>query len=237
MTDSIVDDVEVLLDKELGDKRILAQILRAAQNNEVISNFERNYVRKLAEKHLRPKPPTEKIPEIPKQTITDFAITSSPSSTNSQPSQIWSQTPKVTKSNSKNTMIMMGGGIAVLAIIIIAGVSLSGNLDPSSNNMEPDQISSSSKSFSIKADLSSYKKGDIISITGKSNLSLGNKVTISIHNPDDELVWSEKVSVKNDGQFNTLTFAGGFGWEKTGTFTIKAETNSEKATYTISFNR
>jgi hypothetical protein len=52
MSDPILDDVQALLDKEFGDKRILDQILRAAQNNEVISNFERNYVRKLAEKHL-----------------------------------------------------------------------------------------------------------------------------------------------------------------------------------------
>jgi len=236
MADSIVDDVQVLLDKELGDKRILVQILRAAQNNEVISNFERNYVRKLTEKYLRPKPVIEKISETPKQIITDVTMTTPSLSTNSQPSQIWSQTPKVTKSNSKNTMIMMGGGIAALVIIIIAAVFMSGISDPNSPNLEPDQTSSNSKSFSIKADLPSYKKGDIISITGKSNLSLGNKVTISIHNPDDELVWSENVSVKNDGKFNTLTFAGGFGWEKTGTFTIKAETNSEKATYTISFN-
>jgi hypothetical protein len=236
MTDSIVDDVQILLDKELGDKRILEQILRAAQNNEVISNFERNYVGKLAEKYLRPKPPAEKIPEIPKQKVADVTIPSSSSSTNSQTAQLWSQTPKVTKSNSKNNMIMIGGGIAVLAIIIIAAVSFSGISDTSSNNMRPDQTSSTSSSFSINADSLSYKKGDIISITGKSNLSLGNKVTISIENPNDELVWSEEVSVKNDGRFNTLTFAGGFGWENTGTFTIKAETNSEKATYTISFS-
>lgn len=236
MTDSIVDDVQVLLDKELGDKQILEQILRAAQNNEVISNFERNYVKKLVEKYLRPKPPTEKIPEMPKQTVADVAIPSSSSPKNSQTAQLWSQPPKVTKSNSKNTMIMIGGGIAVLAIIIIAAVYLSGSLDTISNNMGPDQTSSSSKSFSINADSLSYKKGDIISITGKSNLSLGNKVTISIENPNNELVWSEQISVKNDGRFNTLTFAGGFGWENTGTFTIKAETNSEKATYTISFS-
>jgi hypothetical protein len=56
MSDPILDDVQALLDKEFGDKRILDQILRAAQNNEVISNFERNYVRKLAEKHLGKKP-------------------------------------------------------------------------------------------------------------------------------------------------------------------------------------
>ena len=51
MPDTILDDVKALLDKEFGDKRILEQIQRAAQNDEVISNFERNYVRKLAEKH------------------------------------------------------------------------------------------------------------------------------------------------------------------------------------------
>jgi len=235
MTDSIVDDVQVLLDKELGDKRILEQILRAAQNNEVISNFERNYVKKLAEKYLRPKPPAEKIPEIPKQIVADVSIQSSSSSTNSQTNQLWSQKPKVAKQNSKNTMIMIGGGIAVLAIIITAAVYLSGTSDIWSNNVGSDQISST-QSFSINADSTTYKKGDIISIAGKSNLSLGNKVTISIENPNDELVYSEQISVKNNGQFNTLTFAGGLGWEKTGTFTIKAETNSEKATYTISFS-
>ena len=132
-------------------------------------------------------------------------------------------------------MIMIGGGIAVLAIIIIAAVYLSGAPDIGSNNVGSDQSSSTSQSFSINADSITYKKGDIISITGKSNLSLGNKVTISIENPNDELVWSEQISVKNNGQFNTLTFAGGLGWENIGTFTIKAETNSEKATYTISF--
>ncbi|MDH3278365.1 MAG: hypothetical protein OEM21_09745 [Nitrosopumilus sp.] len=234
MTDSIVDDVQVLLDKELGDKRILVQILRAAQNNEVISNFERNYVSKLVEKYLRPKPPVEKIiSETPKQPVADVVIPQTPS--NSQTTQIWSQTPKTAKSNSKNTMIMVGGGIAVLAIIIIAAVSLGGISNMGSNNNQPNQTSSTSNSFSINADSPSYKKGDIISISGKSNLPSGNKVTISIENSDDDVVWSDQITVKNDGQFNTLTFAGGSGWEKTGTFTIKAETNSEKATYTISF--
>lgn len=234
MADSIVDDVQVLLDKELGDKRILVQILRAAQNNEVISNFERNYVSKLVEKYLRPKPPIEKkIQETPKQAV-NVTIPPTPS-INSQTTQMWSPTPKVAKSNSKNTMIMIGGGIAVLAIIIIVAVSLVGFSDFSQNNTGPNQTSNTSNSFSIKADSTSYKKGDIISISGKSNLSLGNQVTISIENSNNELVWSEETSVKNDGQFNTLTFAGGFGWEKTGTFTIKAETNTEKASYTISF--
>ena len=52
MIDSLHDDVKALLDKDFGDDRILKQIFRACENNEIISNYERNYVRKLSEKHL-----------------------------------------------------------------------------------------------------------------------------------------------------------------------------------------
>jgi len=226
MTDSILDEVQALLDKEFGDKRILEQIQRAAQNNEVISNFERNYVRKLAEKHLGLKPPVEsKPPEVPKQTIPDNVI-ESPSFAKPQAEQIWSQPPKTAKSSSKNTTIMLGIGIAVLAIIIIAAVSLSGISDITPNQTE---------SFSIQTDSTSYQRGDIISLNGKSNLSLGNPVSLSITNSDNDLVWSEQVNVKNNGQFTTLTFAGGSGWEEPGTYTVKAVGGSGIVTNTFSF--
>ena len=100
MPDTILDDVQALLDKELGDKRILEQILRAAQNNEVISNFERNYVRKLAEKHLGKKPAMEKKPEEPK-IIPDVQIPTPPPQP--KPVQTFSPPPKVSKSNSKSS--------------------------------------------------------------------------------------------------------------------------------------
>ena len=60
---------------------------------------------------------------------------------------------------------------------------------------------------------------------------------LTIENSNDDLVWSEQVNVKSDGQFTTLTFAGGSGWEKSGTFTIKAESDSEQITNTFSFSR
>jgi hypothetical protein len=235
MSDPILDDVQALLDKEFGDKRILEQILRAAQNNEVISNFERNYVRKLAEKHLGKKPLVEKKPsEEPKSIIPDVVIPSP--ITNNQTVQMFSKPPRVTKSNSKNTKIILGVGIAVLVIVIIAGVSLSEISDVSPTKINPNQTPNTSKSFSIQTDLLSYQKGDIISLSGRSNLSLGNQVYLSIENSDDELVWSEQVNVKKDGRFTTLTFAGGFGWDKDGTFTIKAESDSEQTTNTFSFS-
>lgn len=52
MADSLLDDVKALLDKDFGDDRILKQICRACEHNEIISNYERNYVKQLAEKHL-----------------------------------------------------------------------------------------------------------------------------------------------------------------------------------------
>ena len=45
MSDPFFDDVKELLDKGKGDERILKQIFRACENNEVISNYERNYVK------------------------------------------------------------------------------------------------------------------------------------------------------------------------------------------------
>lgn len=233
MTDSIVDDVQVLLDKELGDKRILGQILRAAQNNEVISNFERNYVQKLVEKYLRPKPPPEKkIPETPKPIVPEVEI---PSTIKPQTEQIWSQPSKVSKPKSKNNLILLGVGIAALAIIIIAAVSLS-DLSGTTIQTTPNQGSSTSQSFSIASDSTFYQKGDIISINGKSNLSLGNQINLSIENPKKEIVWTEQINVKRDGQFTTLTFAGGSGWDDAGIFTITAEGGSEKAVYKFTFS-
>lgn len=233
MTDSIVDDVQVLLDKELGDKRILAQILRAAQNNEVISNFERNYVQKLVEKYLRPKPaPEKKIPETPKPTVPEVEF---PPTIKPQTEQIWSQPAKVSKPTSKNNFILLGVGIAVLAIIIVAAVSMSDLSGTTPINNTPNQISSTSQSFSIVSDSTFYEKGDIISINGKSDLPLGSQINLSIENTKKEKVWTEQINTKRDGQFTTLTFAGGPGWENAGIFTITAESGPDKAASKFTF--
>ena len=56
MTDMLLDDVNSLLNGDFGDDRILKQIARACKNNEVISNYERNYVKKLVEQYLGRKP-------------------------------------------------------------------------------------------------------------------------------------------------------------------------------------
>ena len=100
-----------------------------------------------------------------------------------------------------------------------------------------DQNAKTSSSLSIKTDQSSYTTGDIISITGNSKVVFGNQINLSIKNSDGDLVWSEQVNVKRDGQFSTLTFAGGSGWEKSGTFSISAESDSETTSNAFSFTK
>ena len=234
MPDHILDDVQALMDKEYGDKRILEQILRAAKNDEVISNFERNYVRKLAEKHLGKKPIVEKPVEEPKTVSpTPFEpIQQKPSTA----IQTLSETPKISKSSSKNTKILLGIGLTSLLVIIIVASSIGGPSDLTST-IKIDQNAKTSSSLSIKTDQSSYTTGDIISITGNSKVVFGNQINLSIKNSDGDLVWSEQVNVKRDGQFSTLTFAGGSGWEKSGTFSISAESDSETTSNAFSFTK
>ncbi|MDO8640179.1 MAG: hypothetical protein Q7R33_01425 [Nitrosarchaeum sp.] len=230
MTDPLIDDVQNLLDKEKGDERILKQIFRACENNEVISNYERNYVRNLAEKYLGRAPPVEEKQQVEeKPVIPDVVFSNTSAKQKIETPQI--TYPQIVKLKSKNTKMMLGIGGAIFAIMIIIGVSLSGisyiEFDGSQFPMD------SSSALSIQTDLSAYQKGDIISISGTSNTS--GKINLSIENQEGQLVWSEQISVKSDGRFSTLAIAGGSGWDKSGTFTINVENHLETKSKTFSF--
>lgn len=229
MTDSLHDDVKALLDKDFGDDRILKQIFRACENNEVISNYERNYVRKLAEKHLGRVPkvdPTAKVEEKP--IIPDVVIPVTPPIQTIQTFQ--SEPPRISYSKSKNSKMMLGVGGLVLVIIVIAAISFSEVSDTTTTSIIE---TSTSNTLSIQTDFSSYNKKDIISINGISDAS--GTVTLSINTQNNELVWTEKVSLKSDGRYSTLAIAGGPGWENSGTYTIKVDNGVEIKSSTFSF--
>ncbi len=225
MADPLLDDVKSLLDKDFGDDRILKQICRACENNEVISNYERNYVRKLAEKHLGKRPEfahTTRVEE--KQTAPDVPIPQI-----RQTQSLLTEVPRISYSKSKNKKIMLGiGGLAL--VIIIAASSFSGL---TAGTAKIDTSSNIPISLSIQTDLKSYHKKDLISISGVSD-SMGS-VNLSIENQNNELVWAEQISLKDDGQFSTLSIAGGAGWEKSGTYTIKVDNGKETKSDTFSF--
>jgi len=225
MSDMLLDDVNSLLDGDFGDDRILKQIARACKNNEVISNYERNYVQKLAEQYLGKKPenvPIEK-PETP--LILDVVIPKIEPSTSSQ--ILESQTSR--NSNSKKLKLFLGfAGIGLVAIIA-AVLLVSSNTDSiSSDSLPPIKIE-----LSVQSDLSSYSQTDLISING---VSVNSKiVNLSITNPNNELVWAEQVSVKNNGKYSTLAIAGGSGWEDSGSYKIKVDNGSEIKSIFFSF--
>ena len=217
MTDPMIYDVKSLLDKEKGDERILKQILRACENDEVISNFEINYVKKLIGDSLTLASQIKSDVDTQEKSIVPEIIFSS----NQNIEPLFSTSPRNPVVKSKNTKIFISVGSAIFAIIVILGLSTIGI----SNVVSDDSIS-------IKTDLSTYEKGDIISISGTS---ISNKINLSIENQNGQLVWSEQLSVKNNNEFSTLTIAGGDGWNKSGIFTIKAEDNSGIKSNTFSF--
>ena len=233
MTDDLLDDVKALLEKDFGDDRILKQIRRACENNEVISNFERNYVRKLAEKHLGRKPdtpaPVEK-PVVPDVVLPETATTQqTPSIQKTQ--TIRKESPRVSSGSSKNSKAMIGIGVAALAVIIAVAVSFSGtSTTPDAVKNPTDTVT---QSLLVQTDFSSYNNKDIISINGISDTS--GSVNLSIENQKGELVWAEQLSLKSDGRYSTLAIAGGPGWESSGTYTIKVDNGAETKSSTFSF--
>jgi len=230
MNDSLLDDVTSLLDGDFGDDRILKQIARACKNNEVISNYERNYVQKLAEQYLGKQPeitPTKQ-PEIIPPKIPDVVI---PEITPSVQSQTFeSHSLRSSKSSSKNSKLILGfGGIALIIIIAAVAILSSDTSDSFSSNT----VSDIKLELSIQTDLSSYAQTDLISING---VSVNSKiVNLSIMNQNNELVWAEQVSVKSDGRYATLAIAGGPGWENSGTYTVKVDDGSEIKSIKFSF--
>ena len=229
MNDSLLDDVKALLDKDFGDDRILKQISRACENNEVISNYERNYVQKLAEKYLGKRPEITHMSSVEKKPITPDVVIPE-----TQPIQVQRHRPEISltsKSNSKNSKILIGiVGIALIIIIAVA-VSFSGISNVSPKVETP--INSIPVTLSIQSDLSSYNKQDLISISGVSDTS--GTVNLSIENTNKELVWTEQVSIKSNGQYSTLAIAGGQGWESSGTYTIKVDNGKETKSTIFSF--
>ncbi len=226
MADSLLDDVKALLDKDLGDDRILKQICRACENDEAISNYEKNYVRELAEKHLGRRPEVvqtqlsvEETPIIP-----DVVIPETPPVQKIQTFQ--PSPPRILSSFSKNSKLMLGFGGVALVIIVAIAASFNGVSDV----IPTDSISDT---LSIQTDLSSYNEKDIISISGISDTS--GTVNLSIENKNNELVWAEQVSLKSDGKYSTLAIAGGPGWESSGTYTIYIDNGKEAKSNTFSF--
>ena len=234
MDESLYDDVTSLLDGDFGDDRILKQIQRACKNNEVISNYERNYVQKLSEKHLGKKPKSitpktiETPPKIPDTNIPKIVI--------SRQTQAFEATPNRSNFNSKNSKLFLGFGVIGLIIILAAVIFSTSNTDLSQIEPTPtiEPTTNITQSLTIKTDLLSYSNKDLISISGTSTNS--QNVNLEIYNSNNNLVWAEQLSVKSSGTYSTLAIAGGLGWESSGTYNLKVDNGIDNKSIKFSFN-
>ena len=211
MVDFLLDDVKELLLKGKGDEKILERIKRAAERGEVVSVYERDYIQKLVDEHLRPtpkdddKPVENKIKEISKPSFEKPTL-----------KKTGTKSEFNINSNPKTTKMIFGIAAAALAIILVVGVSQSELPDfDSGSSPAPKPVSG----LVVDTDSSSYKISDIVSISGTSETKSG-EVVLTITNPSGTLIWTENVKVKSSGAYATLVIAGGPGWE-TGEYTLK----------------
>tara|TARA_B100000029_G_scaffold116791_2_gene109710 strand:+ start:5181 stop:6032 length:852 start_codon:yes stop_codon:yes gene_type:complete len=100
--------------------------------------------------------------------------------------------------------ISICGGILCFLILPFAGVSYS-------------------EDANINIDQSLYKKSDIISIWGFVPNSPQNLVFVTIKDSNENIVWTEKINVDENGNFTTLIIAGTHGWMSSGTYEILLE--------------
>ena len=240
MTDSsLLDDVKALFDHGFEDDRILKQIYRACQRDEVISNYERNYVRKLTELHLRKRPqfdpPLESANSTPLP-IPDVVLPQIRNTLQIQPLQATSSSSSFFSSKKKK--LVLG-----LSIIIILGISIAaatatltitGPFTDPSSIIDP-TVTPISDTLSVQTDLPLYAHKDLISISGTSNTD--GFVNLIVENSNYETVWQEQLSLKNNGKFSTLIIAGGSGWEKSGIYTLTVENDAGSTFVTFSFTR
>jgi len=127
------------------------------------------------------------------------------------------------------------GIAAAIALIVVAGVSIQ-TMDQADTSTNSETMITSNAPLAINIDSTSYKKADIISISGNLKSTSTNPLELSIENTAGDKIWNEFVSVKNNGQFSTLVIAGGGGWESNGVYTLKGEQGNLQNELEFNFN-
>ena len=243
MTDEMIDDVKALIDGDFGDDQILKDVYRACKNGEVISNYERKYVRDLAGRYLKRPGDTVAAPEeavAPDVALPGAAGEVRPSDGRAATAAAGGPSDDCSVRLISSTARMAGGrsktkkvafiGIALLLVVAIVAVAATttaiqspGGLPDTSN--EPDTNPDAQQiidEFYVATDLDGYSSGDFILIHGWSDVD--GTVDLSIQTAAGKVVWSDSVPVKPDGAYSTIVIAGGgASWTTSGTFAVDAK--------------
>ncbi len=84
-------------------------------------------------------------------------------------------------------------------------------------------VESFADDFDINLDSTFYEKSDIISIWGNTQPNSQNSVFVSIEDDNGNTVWTERLSLNENGEFSTLVIAGISDWASSGNYQVILE--------------
>jgi hypothetical protein len=222
------DDIDSLLKSGHGDSARLAKIREEFVRTKLVSIDDRKYVEGLLARYSQPaetkqeKPKESRIvppPPPPRNPPTLLEVKQKPKKEES--------IPKLEGSKTKLRNVVIAVCATVFAVLVVSFVAMNQDLETG--------IGAPSVAKALELDSTSYVRGDIISISGKTKEAT-SIATLSITNPAGTQIWSEAVTVKPSGTFATLAIAGGEGWDQPGTYTVSASYSGNSDTATFSFD-
>ena len=210
---TFITDLDDLIRHRHGDVKKLREIRNTIRHDNFITTIDKNYVETLIDTHLKGQP-LDTSPSTHKSSAkirleTKQQLDSSDSQSNSSFSF-----------SSNKRLGILAGVAAAIAIIAIVGFTAINQTDTMNSTIN----STTSNPLLINVDQATYKKADIISISGDT-ITNTKSVKLSIEDTAGEKIWNETINPKNNGEFSTLVIAGGGGWENGETYTLKAEQN------------
>ena len=203
-----------------GDVKRLRNIRDTVKHDNFITIEDKKYVESLISTHLRNQPLDEYEPQLTRKLAPKRSVSAGSSASNF--------------SNNKKLGITAGVAAAI-ALIVVAGFSIQ-TMDQTDTSTSSETITTSNVPLVISADNASYKKADIISISGSLKSTSTNSIELSIENTAGDKIWNEFVSVKNNGKFSTLVIAGGGGWESNGVYTLKGKQGNLQSELEFNFS-
>ena len=205
---TFITDLDDLIRYRHGDVKKLREIRDTVRHDNFITTDDKNYVESLITTHLKNQPLDRS--SSPKQSDTKIKLQAKPTTSSS------SKSDSASNFSSNKKIAMFGGVAAAIAIIVIAGFTVTDQTN--TIDFVPSTIT---EPISVNVDQSTYQKADIISISGVSS-SNAEPVELSIENTNGIKIWNEIINPMH-GEFSTLVIAGGGGWENGGVYTLKVK--------------
>ena len=210
---TFITDLDDLIRHRHGDVKKLREIRNTIRHDNFITTVDKNYVETLIDTHLKGQP-------LDTSSSTHKSSAKIRLETKQQLDSSDSQSNSSFSFSSNKRLGILAGVAAAIAIIAIVGFTAINQTDTMNSTIN----STTSNPLLINVDQATYKKADIISISGDTTTNT-KSIKLSIEDTAGEKIWDETINPKNNGEFSTLVIAGGGGWENGGTYTLKAEQN------------